>query len=618
VTNTDSTLGPVVSDAVRAGLLESSIISLVSPASVASALRRMERAPTSRLDLALARELAQREGIKAVVDGNLTGVGGGYILTLRLVTADSAAELASFRETGDGPRGLIDAADKIARKLRSKIGESLRTVQTSPPLAQATTSSLEALRKFSAAQRANSIEGRFPRAVALAREAVTIDSTFAGAWAFLAQAMSNAQMPRALQDSAHERAYQYKDRLPERERLTTIAAYYMSGPHRDRTKAIAAYEALLQNDDRASSNNLGLVYSWSGEYARAESLHLRDMRRDSSLMLPYANGADAQLNQGKIQQAEATLTTAQRRFPGNVHILRRIPALKYAQGKLAEVERDVDSLRVNPDPAVRAYALEYKSALARLHGRYAESVRWDRELYAADSAQGGSRIAATDSLNALFLDARFHGPSDRLIAAIDATLTRLPLKRIAAIDRPDFVAARAYALAGRPDKAHVVLEQYQREVTDTAIVRLRQPDFHVALGEIALAEHKPTVAAAEFRRGEIGATATSRAADCGAVCLLFDLGRAFDHAEMSDSAIAMYERYLTTPHSRRLLTVDHYALASTHKRIGELYEAKGERQKAVAHYQQFVDLWKNADAEFQPRVTEVKRRLARLADTEKR
>jgi tetratricopeptide (TPR) repeat protein len=99
---------------------------------------------------------------------------------------------------------------------------------------------------------------------------------------------------------------------------------------------------------------------------------------------------------------------------------------------------------------------------------------------------------------------------------------------------------------------------------------------------------------------------------------LFNLGRAFDRAEMPDSAIAVYERYLMTPHSIRLLSLDHFALAGTHKRLGELYEAKGERQKAVSHYQQFVDLWKNADAEFQPRVTEVKRRLARLADTEKR
>jgi TolB-like protein len=157
VTNTDSALGAVVSDAVRAGLAQSSVISLVSPASVASVLRLMQRAPTSRVDLALARDVAQRQGVKAVVDGTVTGVGGGYIVTLRLVTADSGTELASFRETGDGPRGLIDAADKLARELRGKIGESLRSVQATPPLADVTTASLDALRKYSAAVRANNV-----------------------------------------------------------------------------------------------------------------------------------------------------------------------------------------------------------------------------------------------------------------------------------------------------------------------------------------------------------------------------------------------------------------------------------------------------------------------------
>jgi hypothetical protein len=87
---------------------------------------------------------------------------------------------------------------------------------------------------------------------------------------------------------------------------------------------------------------------------------------------------------------------------------------------------------------------------------------------------------------------------------------------------------------------------------------------------------------------------------------------------MPDSTIVMYERYIATPNPRRFLDIDHLALAGTHKRLGELYEAKGERQKALSHYSRFVELWKNADAEFQPRVAEVKRRIARLGDTEKR
>lgn len=87
---------------------------------------------------------------------------------------------------------------------------------------------------------------------------------------------------------------------------------------------------------------------------------------------------------------------------------------------------------------------------------------------------------------------------------------------------------------------------------------------------------------------------------------------------MPDSAIAMYERYIATPDGSRWRTIDHHALAGAHKRLGELYEAKGDRQKAASHYAQFIELWKNADPEFQPRVAEVKRRLARLSDIEKR
>jgi eukaryotic-like serine/threonine-protein kinase len=614
----DSGLGPVASDAVRAALSESSIISLVSPERVASALRRMERAPTSRLDLALARELAQREGIKAVVDGNVTGVSGGYILTLRLVTADSATELASFRETGDGPRGLIEAADRLARRLRSKIGESLRTVQASVPLAQATTGSLDALRKYSAAARAISIEGRYAKGAALARDAVAIDSTFASAWSQLAQAMFNASMPQAPQDSALERAFRNSSRLPERERLGVIARYYMQGPHRDRGKAVAAYEKLLRTDDRASGNTLALLYSYRGQSARAESLFTRDIGNDSFFLLPYTNAVDARLNQGKVRQAEAMLRIAQRRFPASPQVLRRDVYLRYAEGNLGEVERDVETLKSSPDPAARAYGVQFKAALASLEGRYAESTHWDREAGGVLAAQGASGIAVADSLKVLEADAWFHGSSDRVARAIDATLTALPLRDVAPADRPYFLAARVYALAGRPDKSRLVLEQYQREITDTALVRLGGPQLHLALAEIALAEHNTTVARAEFRLGDINPSDGFHESLCGTVCLSFNLARAFDLAEKPDSAIAMYERYLNTPSAWRLWLIDQLALAGTYKRLGELYEAKGERQKAASHYVRFIELWKNADAEFQPQVAEVRRRLVRLADSEKR
>ncbi len=299
-TNTDSTLGRVVSDAVRAGLSGSSAFTLVSPAEVVAALERMRRPVTTHVDSAVARQIALREGIKAVVDGDVTGVPGGYIVSLRLVRADSGTELASFRESGDGPRGLIDAADKLARELRSRAGESLRSVNATPPLVQATTSSLDALRKYSEAVRANA-QGD-PRSIGLAREAVALDSTFATAWNALAATLSNYGAPQSAIDSATLRAYQYREKLPARERDLIVGRYYSLGPGRDRAKAIAAYESILQRGDSIpAAVNLGESLRERREFARAESLNLAAARISPGNGTALGNAVEMQLESGQAE-----------------------------------------------------------------------------------------------------------------------------------------------------------------------------------------------------------------------------------------------------------------------------------------------------------------------------
>ena len=94
-------------------------------------------------------------------------------------------------------------------------------------------------------------------------------------------------------------------------------------------------------------------------------------------------------------------------------------------------------------------------------------------------------------------------------------------------------------------------------------------------------------------------------------CLDFGLGRAYDLANQPDSAIAQLETFLATPWDNRL-DQDWFSLAPTHKRLGELYDAKGDRDKAISHFSKFIELWKNADPELQPAVADAKRRLARL------
>ena len=616
-TNTDSALGGVVSDAVRAGLAQSSVISLVRPADVSSTLKLMRRPPTSRLDLPLAREVAQRNGVQAIVDGTVTGVAGGYIIALRLVTADSGVELASFRETGDGPRGLIDAADKVARALRGKIGESLKSVQATPALAHVTTASLEALRAFSAGERANNLENDPFTALKAWREATRLDSTFAAAWSGLTTALINTNAPQAAIDSALDRAYATRDHLTETERLKLDAQYSAAGRHRDRMKSAAAYLALARSGSNPSSSlvNAGEMYRSWRDFAAAESLNRAALRVDSMNSVATLNLIQILLDQNKPDSASAQLARFVKRSPDNRAQTPLAMWIAYARGDLRTAGLLVDSITSRTTkPEYRARYGRVQARLAVLHGQLANGQRAWREASALDS--GNAQALLLDSLASASADAWFHGANDRDLARIDAAAARYPLRSMPDADRPYFALATSYARLGKPDRARAVLSAYGAEVTDSAVRRVQAADLHNVLGEIALSANDPKTAIAEFRKGDVGYDGKP-ATEC-APCAQFNLARAFDAANMTDSTIAAYERFLNTPYWDRLAEDDPIGLAGAHKRLGELYEAKGKPGQAIGHYQAFVDLWKNADPELQPLVAEAKRKIARLAPTERR
>ena len=609
-TNVDSALGQVVSDAVRAGLAGSSAFTLVSPTAIVSALKRMTKEPGTRVDSSVARAIAQREGFKAIVDGDVTGVPGGYIVSIRLVRADSGVEMASFRETGDGPRGLIDAADKLARALRAKAGESLRSVNAMPPLAQATTSSLDALRKYSEGIRANLLGD--PRSTALTREALAIDSTFATAWSALGATLSNYGGTRSAIDSALAQAYRYRDRLPAVERDRVIARYYGLGPGRDRAKAISAYEGIIQRGDSSSTVlvNLAEMLRTRRDYARAESLNVVADRVSPGTATSLGNRAEMQLNQGRLADAAATAARMGAISPWygafeRIHVL-------YAQGEDSAVHSLADSLVRKGEGIDHLFGLNTQRSMSLRGGRLAEQQRRRKEMTA-------SRMGAPlpdDSLYEISLDAMVSGPSAALNARLDSAIAAVPFRELPMVDRPYVFSAVVLARTGNATKARAMIARYRAEMTDTSIRRAQEADLHSALGEIALADRKPLEALEEFRRGDVGYDGLP-ANEC-APCLPFNLARAFDAAGRADSAVVMFERYLSTPYWLKTdPDMDPVRLPAVHERLGQLYESLGNTEKAVEHYRAFIELWKNADAELQPRVTDARKRLARLTPVEK-
>jgi eukaryotic-like serine/threonine-protein kinase len=633
----DPGIANAVSEAVRADLSQSAAITLVSPASVADALRRMQRPVSSRVDLTLARELAAREGARAIVHGTVTALGSGVLIGVRLVSADSGTELVSFRASAVELKDLIPAVDDLSRRLRGKIGESLRTIHESPPLEQVTTSSLDALRVYTAGARANDVESNFAKAVQLLREAVALDSAFAMAWRKLGTSAVNAGLPQSVADSALAKAFHLRDRLPAVERLLTEGAYFSPGPGRDRAKAITAFETLLSIGDTVpTANSLAIEYASRREFDRAESLFDAAIRLNPGSALAYFNIVVAQANGGKLAEAEASLARARDRFPGSVFLKPIELKLLYLRGEWRRYEALLDSLRHSRNLAHRSLALRSLAALAKTRGRISGFARFTSERRAADSARGFNIPPLVDSAAIFVNDAWLRDRPDPAVRRLDSTLAKSPILSLPDSEKPYLDIAIAYAVAGAPHTARAVLAQFQAELKDTALVRHLQPDLHRALAEIALAEKRPVDAAAEFRLADTRPDGPSSACS---ICLYAGLARAFDLATWPDSALAMYERYVETPYAFRPYDADPWVmepayretsytsrftetdpgfLARTYLRLGELYEAKGERSKSVSYYARFVDLWKDADIELGPKIAYARAHLEKLRESEPR
>src|SRR6059036_3427186 len=272
---TDSTLGPSLTEALRVDLAQSGVIRLLDAATVGQALGRMGRPRATPLDLAVARELAQREGAKAVVHGQIDPLGRGYVVSAELVGAADGTALVAVRENAQDDGAIIAAVDRLSRRLRERIGESLRTIRASEPLEQVTTGSLEALRKYSQALRVNDA-GEFDRAVALLGEAIALDTTFAMAYRKLAVVLGNTGGAPSRIAAAATKAFQHRDRLTPLERYLA-EAYYYNVAEFDRANVQSAYRAVLEVDPEnlVALNNLALSLTEVRRFAEAESLALR-------------------------------------------------------------------------------------------------------------------------------------------------------------------------------------------------------------------------------------------------------------------------------------------------------------------------------------------------------
>jgi tetratricopeptide (TPR) repeat protein len=546
---------------------------------VTATLRLMGRDPGQSLALDVAQDVATRIGAKAVLVGDVAPLGSGYVLTARLVAVADSVTLLAERSTAADASALIPAVEALSRTLREKIGESLRTVRESQPLERVTTRSLAALRAYSEGSRLT-LSGRTNDGLRLLEQAVALDSNFGMAWRRIAVTWNNrGAADRAI--PAMRRAYALRDQMPPQE-AAHVTAFYQSVVNDDIPATIEAYERLLATwpDDISAINNLAVYYGALNRTREASALYQRALELRPGTALYLSNLVQTLIQLKETDRADSLLTVW---APHDSSANQWVP---YFRARFEAERGDYE----------RAYHIVDSVAKTDTGFRWVAS-----DLYLR---QGRLRAASVRLLprNAALVEAFIRGNTDAARRMLEAIEARTKWDSLPPSDpRPYSRIAMGYASIGSIDRAEALLARQARAIPPEVLRR----DFEraYALAAITLARGSAAEALQQFRRARLVARCQ--------VCTAFAEAQAFEKLSQPDSAIAQYERFVnghdTDAENRE------FFLAAALRRLGEMYESKGDRKMALEYYGRFVDLWKDADPELQPLVADIRKQMAQLA-----
>ncbi len=589
------------------------MLTVYDAAQVSTVLARMQRSPEERVTFDVAKEIAAREGLKAVLAGDIRPLGAGFVLSARLVGTTTGDILWAGRQDVANSEGLSAAIDKLSGTLRERLGESLRSIRADRPLDQVTTRSFEALEAYVQAEQETN-RGDNDAAVALLERAIEFDSSFAMAHRKLGVVLANQGRDTERRTAAFQRAYDLRERLSQRERYLTEAQYHLSVTH-DTAATIAAYQAVLDRypTDRIALNNLGLVYRVMGRDADALALYKRSIAGGAAPAVTFGNAIPIEYEIGSPDTARALLKDYEETHPDHPAPRNTLANFMLAEGQYDSAATVLQDQRAAVRGTPRETGTLFQlSTLATVRGRleearpiFRDAIRQnvERDLAEWGGLRAADVAAVADLLTQAETTVRYAGDVSRGSSLTDQAFRIISPERLADLDAVGPLSvAEAYLTVGRLAQAHQYLRRWEADAGDS--VRDNPPrQWHLRMSQLALAENRSDEALEHLRQARDLVPACE-------TCDYFELAEVFDAMGQPDSARGYLEGII----NRRVLGIrGGNNLPIIYRRLGEIYEAAGDQTKALEFYGKFVDLWAQADAVLQTKVQEVRDRMARLA-----
>ena len=592
-TTGDPVFDGTLKQALAVQLEQSPYLNIVPDSKIREGLRFMGKSPDERLTNDVARELCQRQGIKAMLTGSIASLGNHYVLTLTALNGETGDSLAREQVEADGKEQVLKSLDSAASSLRQKMGESLASVQQfATPLEQATTSSLEALQAFSLGQ-AEHHNTNDEAAIPHLKRAVELDPNFAMAWATLGVSLNNTTR---LSESvtALKKAYELRDRASEREKLY-IQAHYYDEVLLDPDKTLAVYAEWRQTYPRDSLpyDNGALVNSQIGHHDKALELASAAMQLDPKDGYAYANLCGAYEGLNRFDEAKSIGEQGLAQKLGGIGVRIVLADVAYIRGDWPAYDHIIDLSRGTPD---EAFTLFFKASGQDALGK----VQAGRLIW--QQSRGEMLSAGIKDFAAALFDVE--ASDDNLLGyPADAERKAGQALELSNASEVRAFAAVIFAMTGETSKSDALVAGLHRDFPENRYLQLVMFPMTEAWKDLQKNQPSDTIAALEpVRPYELGVGAHGTG-------FAPNYLRGLAYLKLHDGAKAAVEFQRILDHQGVSATDPAYTLARLN--LARAYVLQGDNAKARTAYQDFLAKWKDADPDV-PVLKEAQAEYAKL------
>ena len=584
---TNKTGDAVFDGTLRQGLSvqleQSPFLSIISDQQIQQTLQMMGQRPDAKLTPEIARELCQRTGSAAVLDGSITQIGTPYLLTLKAVNCSNGESLASTEAQASDKNHVLDALGETASEIRSKLGESLSTVQRfDTPLEQATTPSLEALKAFSSGFQVHMTAGD-SAAVPFYKQAIELDPNFALAYTWLGLAFNNMG-ELSMDVECTRKAYELRDRTSEPEKHFITARFHkvVTG---NMEKAEEALQLWIQAYPRAALPHIylaGAIYPDTAQYEKAVEHGREAVRLSPNFSPSYYVPISDYISLNRIDEAKATYEEALERKLKSSYFQLTLYQIAFLQNDSAGMAQQVAASAGKP--GLEATLLANEADTAAYSGRLRKAREFSRQ--AVDSAEraGYQEAAATYSALSALREALFGNADDARRRAV------LPMKHPAGHDL-QYASALAWAYAGDDKLAQNLTDDLGQRFPEATIVQFNY--LPTLRAKLAVSKGNASEALETLRAAlpyELGRT-TYSSYGWTSLYPVYVRGEAYLAAHQGREAAAEFQKIL----DHRGIVQNEPIGALAHLGLAHAFAIQGDTAKAKSAYQDFLTLWKDAD-----------------------